>query len=68
MDRAALLSLLPHGGDFVFLDDAELHEDGISGSYTITGNECFARSHFPDRYVLPGSIMVQAICQRGVAY
>jgi len=68
MDRRAVIDCLPQGDGFVFVDSALLTANGITGSYTITGEECFAGAHFPDRYVFPASIMVEAVGQLGIVY
>ena len=68
MDRQAVIECLPQGEAFVFVDSASVESDRITGSYTITGEECFAGAHFPGRYIFPASIMVEAIGQLGIVF
>lgn len=68
IDRAQILRALPQAEGFVFLDEAELTEGGITGRYTVTGSEIFAGMHFPGRFVFPASIMMEAIGQLGIVY
>jgi 3-hydroxyacyl-[acyl-carrier-protein] dehydratase len=68
LSRAEVLERLPQGDPFVFVDEARVSESEIVGSYTITGEECFAGGHFPDRPIFPASIMVEALGQLGIVY
>ena len=68
LNKAEVLERLPQGEPFVFVDSAEIFENSIQGSYTITGKECFMAGHFPNRPVFPASIMVEAIGQLGIVF
>lgn len=66
--REQILRVLPQGEGFVFVDEAAVEAEAISGAYTITGEEIFAGMHFPGRFVFPASIMMEAIGQLGIVY
>ena len=58
-------SLLPHRPPFLFLDRLlSTDETGALGEYTFTPekNEFF-KGHFPDFPVVPGVVLVEALCQ-----
>ena len=68
LNRTDVLKRLPQGEPFVFVDAATVVDREATGSYTFTGQECFAAGHFPDRPILPASIMVEALGQLGILY
>jgi 3-hydroxyacyl-[acyl-carrier-protein] dehydratase len=68
LNRLDILERLPQGAPFVFVDTATVVDGEATGSYTFTGKECFAAGHFPDRPILPASIMVEALGQLGILY
>ena len=61
LNRTDVLKRLPQGEPFVFVDAATVIDGEATGSYTFTGQECFAVGHFPNRPILPASIMVEAL-------
>ena len=68
LNRTEVLERLPQGEPFVFVDTATVSDGEVRGSYTITGQECFAGGHFPGRPTFPASIMVEALGQLAIAY
>ncbi len=68
LNRNDILESIPQGEPFVFIDRAEVFENSVKGSYTITGNECFMAGHFPGRPIFPASIMVEALGQLAIVY
>ena len=62
-----LLSLLPHGPEFRFIDELiELNPgDSATARWTLKGNEAFLPGHFPGQPLLPGVIMIEALAQLG---
>ena len=66
-DSDALVSLLPHGPEFRFVDAVDAHEPGVSiaARYRVTGEESFLPGHFPGNPVLPGVIQLEALAQAG---
>lgn len=64
------LDALPHGPEFRFIDALESLDPGHSavGIYKVRGDEAFLAGHFPDRPMMPGVLLVEAVAQlAGVA-
>src|SRR5438093_11705046 len=61
----AVLSSLPHGPEFRFLDRLLDLEPGKSGvaEYTMRGDEPFLRGHFPGQPLMPGVLLLEAAAQ-----
>src|SRR5436190_4402089 len=61
----AVLSSLPHGPEFRFLDRLLNLEPGKSGvaEYTMRGDEPFLRGHFPNQPLMPGVLLLEAAAQ-----
>ncbi|MEO0795532.1 MAG: phosphopantetheine-binding protein [Verrucomicrobiota bacterium] len=60
--------IMPHGDPFLFVQQAAIRGDEITGSYKISGEEDFLRGHFKDNPVFPASIMLEALGQLAVLY
>jgi 3-hydroxymyristoyl/3-hydroxydecanoyl-(acyl carrier protein) dehydratase len=60
-----VLSSLPHGPEFRFVDEITSLTPGIEGTarWTLKGSEDFLRGHFPGLPILPGVLMVEALAQ-----
>src|SRR5947199_5651185 len=61
----AVLSSLPHGTEFRFLDRLLDLEPGKSGvaEYTMRGDEPLLRGHFPGQPLMPGVLLLEAAAQ-----
>ena len=68
LNRTKVLQRLPQSEPFVFVDTAIVNDGQVNGNYTITGQECFAAGHFPERPIFPASIMVEALGQLAIVY
>ena len=57
--------LIPHRKPFLFLDEVEIINPGISGTgYKIfSENEYFFTGHFPNKPIVPGVILIEALAQ-----
>ncbi|MCH2155204.1 MAG: phosphopantetheine-binding protein [Opitutales bacterium] len=63
-----ILEVMPHQAPFLFIDQAEVTEEGLIGTYKIRGTEDFLQGHFKNNPVFPASIMVEALGQVGVLF
>lgn len=61
-------SILPHREPFLFLDRIVSHDARRSvGLVTFGAERDFFRGHFPDYPVVPGVILLEAMCQSAAA-
>ena len=65
--RDAIESIIPHRDPFLFLDEVLELEPGVRivARKQVRGDEWFFPGHFPDRPIMPGVIMVEALAQAG---
>lgn len=65
LTRSQIEALLPHGAPFLFLDTAEVAEPGVaaSGTYTVPEEGFWQAAHFPERPILPGVLLTEALAQ-----
>lgn len=68
IDSLEIPDLLPHGEPFLFVKNAAIRGQEITGSYKISGEEYFLKGHFKDNPVFPASIMLEALGQLAVLY
>ncbi|SRR5258706_11214517 len=64
---SALVALLPHRAPFLFVDDVDECEPGVTvrAHYRVTGAEPFLAGHFPGNPVFPGVLQLEALAQAG---
>jgi len=67
MDIAAIRGILPHRYPFLLVDRITELEAGrrIVGIKNVTANEPFFQGHFPDRPIMPGVLIIEAMAQVG---
>jgi 3-hydroxyacyl-[acyl-carrier-protein] dehydratase len=65
--RAEIEQIIPHREPFLFLDEVLELEAGVRvvARKRVRGDEWFFPGHFPDRPIMPGVIMVEALAQAG---
>ena len=67
IDSIGIRELLPHRYPFLLVDRVVEAEPGkrVLCYKNITGNEPFFTGHFPDRPVMPGVLVIEALAQAG---
>lgn len=67
LDIQKILEILPHRYPFVLVDRVTLIEPGkhIEGHKMVSFNEPWASGHFPDRPIMPGVLVIEALAQIG---
>lgn len=66
LDINDIQKMLPHRDPFLFVDKIiEIEEERAVGIKKITGNEEFFKGHFPNRPIMPGVLIVEALAQVG---
>jgi 3-hydroxyacyl-[acyl-carrier-protein] dehydratase len=65
MDITAIQNLLPHRYPFLLVDRVLAFEPGVSllGIKNVTFNEPFFQGHFPEKPVMPGVLILEALAQ-----
>ena len=62
------LDVLPHRDPFLFLDHLVMYSnDGSVGQVTFGAERDFFRGHFPGYPIVPGVILLEAMCQSAAA-
>ena len=67
IDLKGIHELLPHRYPFLLLDRVVEFEHGkrVLAYKNVTGNEHFFQGHFPDRPIMPGVLVIEAMAQTG---
>jgi 3-hydroxyacyl-[acyl-carrier-protein] dehydratase len=67
IDIKGIQELLPHRFPFLLIDRVVEFEHGKRAlAYkNVSGNEYFFQGHFPDRPVMPGVLVIEALAQAG---
>jgi len=67
ISRSELLTLLPYGPGFLFIDEfLEADSTHTVARYRFRESEFFYAGHFHDRALTPGVILLEAMCQGGM--
>ena len=67
IDYEEIKSIMPHRYPFLLVDRVTDYEDDkfIEAYKNVTGNEHFFQGHFPEKSVMPGVLVIEAMAQAG---
>ena len=66
MDISKILEMLPHRYPMLLVDRiVEVDGDRCTGIKNVTINEPFFQGHYPDRPIMPGVLILEAMAQTG---
>ena len=67
LDKAAIEAILPHRDPFLLLDEITELVPGerVAASYRVPEDGWWFAGHFPERPVMPGVLIVEAMAQTG---
>ena len=70
LDTDKICELIPHRFPFLLVDRVtEFHKgEKIVGVKNVSVNEWFFQGHFPNRPIMPGVLILEALAQLGVLY
>ncbi len=67
LGRAEIEAIIPHREPFLLLDEVTEIEPGVRvvARRAVRGDEWYLAGHFPERPIMPGVLMVEAMAQAG---
>ena len=71
MDLEEIKQLIPHRDPFLFVDKViacDLEKGTISALKTVSIKEPFFAGHFPEKPIMPGVLIIEALAQVGAIY
>jgi 3-hydroxymyristoyl/3-hydroxydecanoyl-(acyl carrier protein) dehydratase len=70
LDVRRVMAALPHRYPMLLVDRVEklIRDDRITATKAVTINEGFFAGHFPDRPIMPGVLIVEALAQASPAF
>lgn len=64
MNKNEIMKLIPHRNDMLILDEViSFDENSAIGKYKVTGKEFFLNGHYPNKQIVPGSILCEIMAQ-----
>lgn len=69
MNRDEIMKCIPHRNDMLILDEATLTEENSAiGKYFVKGTEFFLNGHYPNKKIVPGTILCEIMAQLLAVY
>ena len=70
LDLETIREIIPHRYPFLLVDKVlEIKDDKyIKGYKNVTANEYFFQGHFPEKPIMPGVLIIEAMAQLGAVY
>ncbi len=66
LDSNQIQTIIPHRYPFLLVDRIEkMEEDTIIGKKCVSANEMQFLGHFPQKHVMPGVLIIEALAQTG---
>ena len=67
LDISQIEAILPHRHPFLLIDRVTDHEPGswAKGHKCVSANEAYFAGHFPQKKVMPGALIIEALAQMG---
>lgn len=66
LDSNQIQTIIPHRYPFLLVDRIEkMEEDTIIGKKCVSANEMHFLGHFPQKHVMPGVLIIEALAQTG---
>ena len=67
LDISQIEAILPHRHPFLLIDRVTDHEPGswARGHKCVSAGEAYFAGHFPQRKVMPGALIIEALAQMG---
>ena len=63
MNREEIEKCIPHRKDMLILDEATVDGDFATGKYFVRGTEFFLNEHYPQKQIVPGTILCEIMAQ-----
>lgn len=69
LDLKDIQKVIPHRYPFLLIDRVlEIGDNRIVGMKNVSGNEPYFQGHFPEKPVMPGVLIAEALAQLGAVY